>query len=74
MINPSSQIPPIVPGVFMGVPSATYWTATTSADVTPSATSTKLIVSFDDGKVSSLAKGNYSNFWCVRGPMHADAY
>jgi len=76
LINPLSQIPPIVPGVFTGVQSATYWSATSNADVNPSASafSAKLLLNFNDGKVSSLAKGNATNVWCVRGPMSESAY
>lgn len=65
---------PLVPGVFTGVQSATYWSATSNADVNPSATSTKLLLNFSDGKVSPLAKGNTANFWCVRGPMNESVY
>jgi hypothetical protein len=74
LINTSSGIPPIVPGVFTGVQSATYWSATTNADVTPSATSSKLLLNFNDGTVSPLGKGNAANCWCVRGPMSESAY
>lgn len=74
LINPSSLIPPIAPGVFTGVQSATYWSATANADVSPSATSAKLLLNFNDGTVSPLAKGNTTNAWCVRGPMSESAY
>ena len=74
LIHPSSGIPPIVPGVFTGVQSATYWSATTNAAVNPGFSSTKFLLSFDDGTVSPTAQGNTANFWCVRGPMSESAY
>ena len=74
LINPSSGVPPIVSGVFTGVQSATYWSSTTNADVSPSATSTKLLLNFDDGTVSPTPKISTANFWCVRGPMSESAY
>jgi hypothetical protein len=72
LINPSSGIPPIVPGVFTGVQSATYWSATANADL-PGSTS-RLLLNFDDGTVSAIAKSSTANFWCVRGPMSESAY
>ena len=60
--------------VFTGVQSVTYWSSTTNADVSPSATSTKLLLNFDDGTVSPTPKSNTANFWCVRGPMSESAY
>ena len=65
---------PIIPVEFTGVQSSTYWSATTNADQSGSTNVSKLIVSFDDGTVSSLAKGNTTYFWCVRGPMSESAY
>ena len=72
LINTSSGIPPIVPGVFTGVQSATYWSATANADL-PGSTS-RLLLNFNDGTVSPLGKGNAANCWCVRGPMSESAY
>ncbi len=65
---------PVIPVEFTGVQSSTYWSATTNADQSGSTNVSKLIVSFDDGTVSSLAKGNTTYFWCVRGPMSESAY
>ncbi len=72
LIIPSSGVPPIVPGVFTGVQSATYWSATANADL-PGSTS-RLLLNFDDGTVSPTTKSSNANFWCVRGPMSESAY
>ena len=74
LINPSLGVPPVVSGVFTGVQSVTYWSSTTNADVSPSATSAKLLLNFDDGTVSPTPKSSTANFWCVRSPMTESVY
>jgi hypothetical protein len=77
LIDPLLGKPFLPVNVFTGVQSATYWSATTNAAVNPGASSTKFLLSFDDGTVgtvSPLAQGNTANFWCVRGPMSESAY
>jgi len=65
---------PITQGVFTDVKLFSYWSATANAELSPPSVTSKLIVNFDDGKVSPLAKGTPSNFWCVRGPMSESVY
>jgi hypothetical protein len=74
LIDPSLGKPFLPVGVFKDVQLFPYWSATTNADQLVSTNVSKLTVSFDDGTVSSTAKGNTSYFWCVRGPMSESAY
>ena len=64
---------PLVPGVFEGVPSVSYWSATTNA----TSTNTILTVDFSDrGIVGSASRinGSMLPYWCVRGPMQESVY
>jgi len=68
LIDPSLPAPFVPASVFMGVQSATYWSATSSAQ----GTTNKFGLNFGDGLVGTSTGLNY--VWCVRGPMSESAY
>ena len=73
LTNPS--VPPPGPVLhvnhpFIGVQSASYWSATSSARVSTLAWG----VGFGNGIVDIDGKAGGGHAWCVRGGMNADAY
>ena len=69
--DPTSPAPFVPAGIFTGVQSAFYWSATTNADYPSDAWG----VFFNDGLVNYGKKATNQGYaWCVRGPMNADAY
>jgi len=68
LIDPSLPAPFVPASVFMGVQSATYWSATSSAQ----GTTNKFGLNFEDGLVGTSTGLSY--VWCVRGPMSESVY
>jgi hypothetical protein len=68
--DPSLPAPFVPAGIFTGIQVGQYWSATTSASNPTNA----WVIGFDGTDPGHFDKNNNALYWCVRGPMNADAY
>jgi hypothetical protein len=70
-IQDPSLVSPFVPtSIFTGVGPVTFWSASTSSQLSTDAWR----VDFNVGLVNTTGKGNSFYVWCVRGPMQESVY
>jgi hypothetical protein len=76
LVDPSVTPGPILPAghPFTNVQSASYWSASTSADVAADAWGVNFGDGLFGGAVFSTPKTSIRQVWCVRGGMNADVY